>query len=366
MSSSFPSHTDDTQEDWATAKRIAEKIGYLPAFFPRAVRTLIHDHHDASGYLRPVTKYQIAQLLKIQSFRAMLYFAALQMRKEKLKSEKAVTTGSLIDLFDPIDLASLIGAFVYYRRARKVLSNSQWDYIREDFHIVAQVGSTLGASIPAIGISAGILIGTMRMVGLTALVSADEKAFKEYRRHLRQKNLRYDLSKEKELYECTSEQIGVLAISKMGFGIPIGQAFRDAYKSEQNLTLIKDPLTLRMSITRFWMDHLLYGNIAPIIEIPEKYYPAHTEENSLLEEVQEVLDGKVGWISRGRDDISEKTTPLLFKPVKTSEDLPEQFTDIFSLEQITDMEEEDFDDLIDHLDEEQEAQFRSDVEDAIE
>ncbi|MGA1192106.1 MAG: hypothetical protein ACO3XO_07485 [Bdellovibrionota bacterium] len=366
MSSLFPKDSDDIQEDWETAKQVAEQIGYLPGFFPRAVRSLIHDHQEASGVLRPVTKYQIAQLLKIESFRAMLYFAALQMRKDKLESQKAVTTGSLIDLFSPIDLASLIAAFVYYRRTRKILSHAQWEYIRDDFHTVAQVGSTLGVAIPALGISAGVLVGTMRVVGLAILVRDNEQGFKEYRRYLRKENLKYDFRKERELFECTSEQIALFALSKMGFGINIGQAFRDAYSDDRNLTLIENPLALRMALTRFWLDHLLFGNIAPILDIPKKFYPAQSQENLLLDEVQEVLDGRVGWISRGREDISESTTPLLFKKVEASEDFPEQLTDIFSLDQITEMEEEDFDDLIDHLDEEQEAQFRNDIEAVIE
>ncbi|MCB0330363.1 MAG: hypothetical protein KDD70_11885 [Bdellovibrionales bacterium] len=365
MQTSSSAGAQDSAQVWKQAKKTAESLGYVPASFSIAVRTLIQDQNEFDASLRPVTKYQVARLLKTPTFKAMLYYGTQDLRSGYIADQDNLTVGSMMDLFEPLDLAAMIACFVYYRKAKKLLNDTQWEYIKEQIDQDSQIGAQIGVSIPTLGIATGLITGTLLQAGLAALIKSNEKAFKEYRRYLNGEGLPYDFKKEEELFGCSSEQVGVFTLSKMGFGVDIGQAFTVAFDLKRDISTIKEPLQLKMRLSRLWIDTLKAGNDQPTKRFPGEFYPVQTERDRLNAEVKKIMGGKFPWLGRRKDDISEEKTPLLFKKMAASDEVPEDLADIFSVDQITAMEEEDFDDLCDHMDEEAEGKDSKDVEDAL-
>ncbi|MCI5066752.1 hypothetical protein MRY87_13610 [bacterium] len=362
--SSGASEAPDSAQVWKNAKRIAESLGYVPASFSIAVRTLVQDQNDFDATLRPVTKYQVSRLLRTPTFQAMLYYGSQELRGSYFSDRKNLTIGTMMDLFEPIDIAAMIASFVYYRKAKKLLAKGGWEHIEDDINKDSQIGAQVGVAVPNIGIACGLITGTLQQVGLAALIAQNEKAYKEYRRFLKGEGLSYDFKKEEELFGCSSEQVGVFTLSKMGFGVEIGQAFTVAFDRKRDISTIKEPLHLKMRVARLWIDTLKEGKDQPTKRFPGEYYPVQTARETLEEEVKKILAGKAPWLARGKDDVSEEKTPLLFAKAEVSEEVPEDLAEVFSLEEITAMEEEDFDDLVDHMDEE-DTKEQKDVEKAF-
>ena len=72
----------------------------------------------------------------------------------------------------------------------------------------------------------------------------------------------------------------------------------------------------------------------------------------MLDEASNTEMGSTAWIERDGNDISVELTPLLFNLDSESKPVPEKLRDIFSLKEISDMDEDEFDALIDEIDKE--------------
>ena len=359
------SGSPDSAQIWKKAKATAETLGYVPASFSIAVRTLIQDQNEFNASLRPVTKYQVARLLKTPTFQAMIFYGTQDLSGGFIEGKDSLSVGSMMEHFEPYDLAAMIACFVYFRKAKKLLNDDQWELIKEPLTYDSQIGAHLGVAIPNLGVANGLIVGTMRQVGLAALIASNEKGYREYARYLKGEGKPYDFKKEEEIFGCSSDQVGVFTLSKMGFGVDVGQAFTVAYDVTRPLGTIKEDLQLKMRLCRFWIDALRAGEDHPGKQIPGEYYPVQAARDVLDEAVKGIFAGKHSWLARGKEDVSEEKTPQLFKKAEVSEEIPEDLADVFSLEEITAMEEEDFDDLVDQIDDDQEGKNAQDVEKAF-
>ncbi|MCB0320279.1 MAG: hypothetical protein KDD60_05080 [Bdellovibrionales bacterium] len=358
------SDADVSGESWKKAKVVAEKLGYVPSSFSIAIRTLIQDQSNHGTVLKPITKYQVARLLKTPTFKSMIYHGSVALRSDYVNNATKLTVGSLMDLYEPYDLGAMIACFVYYRKAKGLLGPDRWELIRESISQHSQIGAQIGVAIPAIGLANGLIGGTILKVGLAGLILAEEKRYKEYERHLKSSKLPYDFAKETELFGCSSQQVGVFALSKMGFGVDIGEAFSTSLDLSRSIESLKEPRALRMRMTRAWIDTVIAGEDKPSYRIPGEFYPTQAERDRMNAQVTRIMNGMKNWLDSDKEDISEDKTPKLFQQASTSDEFPEEFAEVFSEAEIGKMAEEEFDQIIDHLDAEDE-QGGGDFEDMM-
>ena len=87
------------------------------------------------------------------------------------------------------------------------------------------------------------------------------------------------------------------------------------------------------------------------------YFPLEKDSLKARKHVGNALDGTKAWLDRGKEDLTQELAPHFFAKIPEDPDLeiPEQLKDVFSVKELTEMNEDDFDALIDQIDEEQEA-----------
>ena len=77
-------------DSWVAAKRYAGLFGALPSSFTTSIRILMRDQVEFDAAMRPVTKYQVARILKVGSFKGMLYYASKDLMGEYIKDKEFV------------------------------------------------------------------------------------------------------------------------------------------------------------------------------------------------------------------------------------------------------------------------------------
>lgn len=351
-------HESGIPESWKNAKEYAALLGYVPSSFTTAIRLLVTDDIKNDGKIQPVTKYQVSRILNTPSFKSMMYHAALELREAQVKDAKNITIGFLMNCFASLDLAALIACFVYYRKCRKLLGAEQWPPLEEMVCRESLVGAHMGTAIPRIGTGAGLLLGTARYFGMSAICMKDPQTFREYRRRLKKDGVLHDEEFEAARFGCTGTEITVFLLSGMGFGVEVGNAFARAYDKTESLKHATDDLHFRMQIGRVWIESLLAGLKQPTCPIPGHYYPL-TEAFEILQSRTRVMPGPdEHFLSKTKADISKEKNPALFVKPKADSEVPAEIAHVFDYSEIEKMEEDDFDRLVDYMDDENDGKAR--------
>lgn len=339
------------EASWKKARAYADRIGSMPAVFGAAVRLLIADQQQKDRSLRPVTKFLVSQALRGRKILSMLYYATSLLSPDQISARERVSLGDLISLYQPYDLATLYALYLIHRRTIKAfdIDRAGSHFLTPGLRRESQLGGIVGASIPSIGVGNGLLAGSLHHLAIAMIAASEPSLVGDYYQHLEQSGCRWDFYREAELFGCTSLQIGAALLAKVGFGKANVEAYVGALDPELRLS---DSTGNQLSIRygRFWVEGLLAGREQPLTVMPGEYYPLLENRQWMEEQAALVKDDSVSWIERDKTDVSEALTPLLFREDHLNKEVPEQLRDIFSLKEITQMEEEEFDDLIDHID----------------
>ena len=86
--------------------------------------------------------------------------------------------------------------------------------------------------------------------------------------------------------------------------------------------------------------------------MPGEYYPLADARDLLEAKVDTVLKNSHDkhWMDYTPEDITEEHAPKLYVTDEKDKEVPAQLRDVFSLDEICEMEELEFDDLVDQLD----------------
>lgn len=345
-------------KSWKLAKQVSDTLKPLPIAFTSSVRLLVSDHLQNKAALRPVTKFQVARVFKSDSFKAMLYYSALALCPNEISKKEQVNTGDLMRLYSPMDLAALIGMFVMYRKVRRLVDEQEWSQFKLDLNKHILVGGSTGVAVPKIGMGTGILAASMPLLSLATLYSADAKAFANYRRTIQKANMQQNPRDEVEIWGCSSYQIATLTLSLLGYGVDVSEALMKGLETGRGYQKLQHPLHLDFFMARLWLFAFLENLKQPKMTMPGDYYPLEADRAKAQESLNLMKPGFTLWFERGAEDISPEKTPQLFAKAAASEEIPQELQEVFSMEEITAMEENDFDDLIDQIDLEAEGEVQ--------
>jgi hypothetical protein len=337
------------------AKELTAGLGRVPNSFSMAVRLLIIDQARHGGVLRPVTKYQISRLFRSASFRAMLYYASKFIKGDQLKHSKNLRTGGLMSLYQPGELAVLIAVHFLFRRFKKLCKPELFDRVYDDLRIDSQIGAALGHVIPAIGISSGLIAGTVQPLMLAFFAMAQPKLFVEYMRARKRKRI-FDLSIERRCMGCSTLELAPMLLSSAGLGNDISNGVYAGLHPERTLAgLGTGTMGYGIRMARLWIDAIAAGKVQPEIEIHGDYYPLEEQREKFDVQVYSVKGGLTHWMLRTGSDLGPEKTPELFQeqpPTPPELEIPDELKDVFSLEEVSDMDEWSFGELIDQIDRE--------------
>jgi hypothetical protein len=339
---------------WRDAKKYANRLGLVPSSFSTAIRILLTDQRQKNSELRAVTKYQIARLMRGPSFKAMLYFGTKSLRGKYIVDQKVVTVGDMLDMFEPFDIAAMIGCYLVVRKWRKGLSPDDWQLLLESMELESQVSAHVGAMIGKVGVGACLLVGTLPYLALgCALFEAPKEARKYIKSALKDQRMLWDPKAELEFFKTDLSQLGTLLLLGLGFGKDLCEGYVYAQDAQRPVRAEKeiDPLSYRMKMARLWTDAIMQNKEQPSIAIPGAYYPLAGDRSYAMEQIAAVREGgETHWLTRGKSDISAELTPQLFGKIEASDEVPEELADIFNMKSIGKMDMEEFDDLCDQMD----------------
>lgn len=341
-------------DSWKIAKDQAQKLGKLPSSFTTIIRMLVNEHTSNKGVMSPSMKYQVARLLRTPSFKSMLYYASKALHPEKVETQKSLSIGDMIAPFAPFDIASIVACYALYRKLDKTISPTNLERIQKPMSTQSQIGAQVGLAIPKIGVGIGLICGTFRLLGLAMMMEANPKGYDQYLAELKKSGALYDFDLETKIFGCSSGQIASMLISILGCGADIGEGALLGLNPRSDIKhLAKDSRNFQMKITALWIDTVLKGQKNPLQTIPGEYYPLEAAWNVLSERAPGILGGAPHWLGKGKKDTSPELTPQLFQGAVTAGkqelEIPPELAEIFSLDEICAMEEEEFDDLIDSL-----------------
>ena len=342
----------NNSESRERAASYVKVLAPTPSVFAAAVRLLVNDAFKFNGELRPVTKLMVSQALRGKKILAMLYYAALRLTPKHLEGKAHLSLGDMINGFAPYDLACLYATFLLYRRSRKQLELDMAGFaeLLPRFRPNSIICGLVGSAIPAIGVGSAILGGVLNDLALAVIAFSERTKVREYMHYLEGRSLTHEHAKEMEEFGCSVHQVGTVLLSRLGFSSRIAESY---LRSANNSIEGEDPDSKRacaMKFSRLWLEALRSNLDQPAIAIPGDYYPLAKHKVELLEQVKQAKEGAVSWFERGEEDISPETTPLLFNAQEQGREVPQELRDIFSMREISDMDEEEFDALIDEID----------------
>ena len=351
---------------WTEAKRQATALGAIPSSFSVVIRALIYDQVNFKAKMRASNKYQVARLLKGPSFKLMLYHATKTLRPRALAGQTSWNVGSMMAEFEPLDLAALIASFVYYRKCKKLLPEQAWGKFAPLLLKEPQFGAVVGSAIPEIGTGVGIITSTFQHFAHCSFALKHAAAYEKYVAQLKASPATQVLRLEEESFGCSSSQVAVMLLSGAGFGTDLGNGLSIAFDPTRATLSLKDDWAVRMRYARVWIDLALKGLDQPSEKMSARFFPSSELHEWLKKMFPLIRNGEIGWLQRTKADLNAKSAPELFAIQKGAEDIPDALRDVFSLEEITSMEEEDFDALVDQIDEDQASGKHPDVLDGKE
>ncbi|MCB0353981.1 MAG: hypothetical protein KDD64_10665 [Bdellovibrionales bacterium] len=317
-----PSEEINSQKSWEIARAYAAKVGEIPAAFTSSIRMLLVDQVKNNKKISVGNQTQTALLLNSPSFKAMFYFAVKTFRDDELAAVTKVTRRTLPSLFEPLDLACIMGISFLFRRCRKKAAPDLFDPLVERTQRDVNIGGYLGDAIPKIGLGYGILVGGIRYLSEAAFMLHDPEGYRRYHNVREKKGVRFDLDLEVSRWGCTSLQVGSVLLQTLGFGIEFAESFVYGLDPRISDEATTDPNVYRVKISDIWITSLATEGSAPNITHRGAYYPLENDLETLLKLIQiEPLRGRPeAWLTKSKDELNENSAPELFGAKRPQEE----------------------------------------------
>lgn len=304
----------NTDESWEIARQYFGVLGEIPSSFRVATRTLIVDAEKNDGVATHTTSALVQRLLKGPSLKAAVYFAALTYKPEKVKGVGYISEKELMSFFRTDELAALMSLTYLYKRGKRVCDPEEWKFHSEAIQLSVDYGGVLGVAIPAIGLLLGLLAHGMRDLAVSCFLRHDKSSYKQYRRALKSKGLRFDEVAQMQTWGCTDLQVGAVFLQSLGFGIEFSNSYVLGL-TPQSEAPNGDTIGRAFSAASLWISSLAKSGNEPSGRIDTKFYPLVEPRAQLLEYAATLRSrgSLYSWLDKNKEDLSPEKTPQLFR-----------------------------------------------------
>lgn len=301
---------------WRAAIELLEPFGPVAANFAETIRVLI-SHYEHGGTEMPIgAQNLVIRLLKNNTIKAAYYFVAKAYRPQLLEGKSPLTVKDLFAGFSAIEHAAILSFCYLFRNLSKKSDKDEWEYVQAPLYEALSLGSAIGQCVPEVGLAFGMLSRGLRYLAFAPFLIGNRRGFKEYRRHLKAKDLPYDLACEQRIWECNNIQVAAMLLTYMGFNRTVAIQFVAAV--DRDPKVVPDELYG----IRFRMADAILDSYMETGEIPEqcpawvgKKLPLSAEtRGNLLDSFRRVLseNTRIEWLNKGSTSINPDSTPEFF------------------------------------------------------
>jgi hypothetical protein len=301
---------------WDEASEILAPFGQIAANFSEAVR-MLSTSHIKGGELDLGGRNHIARLLKNDTLKATYYYFAKQFKPQLFQTPSGKLSNSeLLNGFSPIDHAAVLSLCYLFKNLSRRIDNDEWEYVKTPLYEALFIGGNIGLAINEVGLGIGLLTRGIRYLAFAPLLKDDRKAFKEYRQHLKSRDIAFDSDFEFKTWRCTTVQIASLLLERIGF--PRSTALQFGYAANKSAPPEPDstfglPFRIAECLTEGFMEGNEIPEVAPDWVGEAIKFSPQVRGNLLiaLRESHEE-EKKIEWLNKGSSDLSPEATPELF------------------------------------------------------
>ncbi len=309
-------------ESWEEARKVSSLVSNVSSLFSTAIRFLKKDAESGAKTLSASSKYCLSRLVSANSFKAPVYFAAMTFQPESINQNGYVSPTDLASTFSPDEMATVVALLYLYRRIQKSCDEAEWNELSKQLHLHAELAGYIGRAIPNIGLSRGLILGSIRHLSLGLFLSVHKKSFVQYRRSLKIKKISFDLAEESSIWRCNHLQVASLLVQSLGLGGNLSKSITTGLLVTGLSDSEIDDEAYKMRILWTWVESLKRTGQPPQITHRGSYYPLKQDLDRLLSCVQTMKQNGPSclFFAKGKDDISPTATPCLYKPEERPDD----------------------------------------------
>lgn len=339
---------------WECAQEHVNSLPRIPPVFTLAVRALMADHYKGGQTLSPASAFLVNRLMRSPTMKAILYYSALTFHVDEIDNCPYLSSADLIRLYQPGDLAAIIGVSCLYRTlVRQLTPNSSAQGLAALCNRAAKyndIGGYIGYAIPAIGAGRAILAAASVPLAHALLYKLNEEKAELYAQTLYMDNSPVDTDIEVKNFGCTSYELASCLLMKVGFGLPWMNGLMTSLTSPALASSAQGEAT-HFSYALYWLDVLWRTGTGPTEKVAAVYYPGQKELYRLLFKTAQTLEmgSKYTWADKGKNDISPQLTPQLYQEYLVEAADPTELKDFcdkhISSELLEGISEEDYQSL---------------------
>ncbi len=278
------------------------------------IRQPLADAETDSWELSPRGVFFLGRFFNSRSFQSPYFHAISMFKKERLQPEdEPFTTRDFLESFSGAEHAVFTGLVFLHRMARRGTDRDLLTGIDEWLQRGVNLGWYIGKSLKPVGTEAGMLVGSLRWIGLFPFAKRDPQGLKKYLRHLKSQNLATtDPEFEYDQWCCTSLQVGLLLLQRLGFGmnklVPLMRAM-----TTNSPIPSKDPEERSYRVVEVWTRYLLEVRKTPSIPMQPSYYLSKERIDQISAEALMADAPRVtNWLSAHHSYLTPDTAPQLF------------------------------------------------------
>lgn len=301
---------------WQAADELLRPFGAVAANFSEAIRLLVHHYEVGSNRLPLSAENHIIRLLKNHTIKATYYYLTKEYRPEALSPGKLIDAREFFEAYNPFEHAVILAFCYLSRNLSRKTDKDDWAYVENPLYEALTTGGIIGQGIPEIGLGFGLLCRGLRYLAFAPFLRENRRGFKEYRMHLKSKDLAYDLAYEEQMFQTNNVQIAAIILERMGFHHTLALDYVAAAMGN------KDHTPSETYGVRFSLAEALINSYMENGEILEKT-PAWTGKEMVISvETRGAIMGKLNramsakdrneWLNKGSTSISPQLTPELF------------------------------------------------------
>lgn len=307
--------TLDDSEAWIAARRYVDLMGKVPTSFQTTIRTLLVDQRATPPVISPASHFLVTRFLRGHTMKALFYYATLTYHGDEIANTPYLSSGQLVRLFTPGELAAMIAVIYAFRRIRQKASPQPWREICDHMTPEVDVGMHMGMAIPAIGGMVGVLTGAMPNLALGLFLLHDQGIFARYLEEVSPHERDAAEELEKELWGCTARHVACAMMQNFGLSVPVAHGLFLGLSPSPPRDDKEEPWGYAFAIAREWITSLREHGSPPERVHKGRYYPLQTAMHRLLYRVNRMRERgcEYRWLERTKDDISVEKTPQLFQ-----------------------------------------------------
>jgi hypothetical protein len=278
------------------------------------VRSLLFNEERAVDGIHRDSSMSLSRFLKSKAFQAPYFHAVSMFRPERLQHRsQPFRAADFLESFSPVEHA-LVSALVFMhrmaaRRADAALMKEVTEYLQRALNL----GWFVGTALQPVGREIGMLVGSVRWLGLLPLVRHDKEGLATYLKRLEcSEDGITDARYETEVWGCASIQTALILLQRFGFSSQRLTPLMRALTTTSCLSSI-EPVEKAYRVAEVWIRYMLESGTTPSLPLEPAYYLAVEHISDIAERVLRGSDSPTfNWLSALPGDLTPEATPQLF------------------------------------------------------